>query len=76
MNHGLSTRSALVRAAERGLGVRNRPTHAGDIVFAEETAAQRSRREQRRRDSAIIVAICTAVISVYLLVEFVAQVLP
>lgn len=56
MNHGLSTRSALVRAAETGL--------------------QRERRARARHDSAIILAICTVVIGVFLLVQFIAQVLP
>lgn len=56
MNHGLSTRSALVRAAKTGL--------------------QRERRAQIRQDSAIVLSICTVVIGVFLLVQFIAQVLP
>ncbi len=75
MNHSFKTRSALVRASERALGVRNRPTRSAELVFAEETAAQRKRREQRRRESATIFAICAVVIGTYILIQFAAQVL-
>lgn len=76
MNHSIRTRSALVRTAEAGLMVRNRPTSVDGIVFAEETTAQKQRRDQRRHDSAVIFAICTVIIGAFLLVQFIAQVLP
>jgi hypothetical protein len=75
MNHTIQTRSALVRAAESGLMVRNRPATASGIVFAEETGAQQKRRAQRRRDSAVIFSVCAVVVGAYLLVQFIAQVM-
>lgn len=91
MNHGLQTRSALVRASERGLGIKHRPRNAQDIEcainpipqpsnaygepFKRSDAEEDRRREQRRNDSGVIAAICAVVIGSYLLMAFIAQVL-
>lgn len=77
--NGFHTRSALVRQAEYGLGVRHRPREARDIVSAinpiPQPDLQTERDERRQRESAVAVAVCVMVIGIYLLVEFMAQVL-
>lgn len=67
MNHTLKTRSALVRHAERGLGISGRPTAASDVVCA-------ARRERARHASQQILAVCITGIAVMLLAVFIGQV--
>lgn len=67
MNHTLRTRSALVRYAERELGVEDRPDAASDIVCAE-------RRERARQASQQILAVCIAGLAVMLIALALGQV--
>lgn len=90
MNHTLKTRSALVRASERGLGIKGRPVAASDILcainpipqprnaygkpFGCGDAEEDLSREQRRNDSGVIAAVCAVIIGSYLVMAFLAQV--